>query len=46
MVAMVGFPVLRETKWSVKVSEIEGPCVSMFQLSLSDSDVAQQLNSQ
>jgi hypothetical protein len=46
MVAMVGFPVLRETKCSVKVSELEGPCESVSQLSLSDGDVAQQLNSQ
>jgi hypothetical protein len=46
MVAMVGFPVLRETKCSVNVSELGGPCVSIFQLRLSDGDVTQQLNPQ
>jgi hypothetical protein len=34
--AMVGFPVSRETKCSVKVSEPGGPCGSIFRLSLSE----------
>jgi hypothetical protein len=37
MAAIVGFPVSRETKCRVKVSELEGPCVSISQLSLSDA---------